>query len=62
MSRFRRISAEPHGRFTIYSQVGFVHHYRPLSADEQALVLAKHWPHLGLNETEDHITPLLALG
>lgn len=37
----------------LYSRVGFVHHYRPLSAAEQAFVLARHWPHLGLGESED---------
>jgi hypothetical protein len=37
----------------LYSRVGFVHHYRPLSAQEQAFVLAKHWPQLGLGDTSD---------
>ena len=32
----------------LYSRVGFVHHYRPLSTDELALVLARHWPELQL--------------
>ena len=32
----------------LYSRVGFVHHYRPLSADELAFVLARHWPELRL--------------
>jgi len=40
----------------LYSRVGFVHHYRPLSADEQAFVLARHWPHLGLDNPEDFTT------
>ncbi len=40
----------------LYSRVGFVHHYRPLSADEQAFVLARHWPHLGLDSPEDFTT------
>ena len=31
----------------LYSRVGFVHHYRPLSAQEQAFVLARHWPNWG---------------
>jgi hypothetical protein len=35
------------------SQVGFVHHYRPLSAEEQAFVLARHWPGLHLNDSAD---------
>ncbi len=32
----------------LYSRVGFVHHYRPLSAEEQAFVLARNWPGLHL--------------
>lgn len=40
----------------LYSRVGFVHHYRPLSADEHAFVLAKHWPHLGLADADDFTT------
>jgi len=37
----------------LYSRVGFVHHYRPLSAREQALVLGRHWPGLHLDDTAD---------
>jgi DNA transposition AAA+ family ATPase len=33
----------------LYSRVGFVHHYRPLSAGEQAFVIAPQWPHLHLD-------------
>lgn len=40
----------------LYSRVGFVHHYRPLSATEQAFVLARHWPHLYLDDTDDFTT------
>ena len=40
----------------LYSRVGFVHHYRPLSAQEQASVLARHWPQLGLSDTSDFTT------
>lgn len=40
----------------LYSRVGFVHHYRPLAAEEQAFVLAKHWPHLGLHDLDDFTT------
>ena len=40
----------------LYSRVGFVHHYRPLSAQEQALVLARHWPGLGLGDSSDFTT------
>jgi DNA transposition AAA+ family ATPase len=35
---------------------GFVHHFRVLSAEEQALVLARHWPELGLNDPDDFTT------
>ncbi|MFF6946943.1 AAA family ATPase [Streptomyces lavendulae] len=37
----------------LYSRVGFVHHYKPLSTDEQAFVLARQWPRLGLGGTDD---------
>jgi DNA transposition AAA+ family ATPase len=37
----------------LYSRVGFVHHYRAMSTDEQAFVLAKHWPELGLGNQDD---------
>jgi DNA transposition AAA+ family ATPase len=40
----------------LYSRVGFVHHYKPMSADEQAFVLAKFWPHLHLGDTDDYAT------
>lgn len=40
----------------LYSRVGFVHHYRPLSADEQAFVLATHWPQLDLGDHTDFTT------
>jgi hypothetical protein len=33
-----------------------VHHYRPLSAEEQAFVLAKLWPQLGLDDAADFTT------
>jgi len=33
----------------LYSRVGFVHAYRPLSADEAKFVLAHHWQRLGLS-------------
>jgi DNA polymerase III delta prime subunit len=39
----------------LYSRVGFVHH-RVLSAEEQAFVLARHWPELGLHDPEDFTT------
>jgi DNA transposition AAA+ family ATPase len=40
----------------LYSRVGFVHHYRPLAADELAFVLARHWPGLHLDDTADFTT------
>lgn len=40
----------------LYSRVGFVHHYKPLSVEEQAFVLAKHWPHLHLDDPDDFAT------
>ncbi|WP_262009268.1 hypothetical protein [Streptomyces sp. FIT100] len=40
----------------LYSRVGFVHHYKPLSVDEQAFVLARHWPHLNLGNSDDYAT------
>ncbi len=36
----------------LYNRVGFVHHYRPLSAQEQAFVLARHWPGLRLDAAD----------
>jgi DNA transposition AAA+ family ATPase len=36
----------------LYSRVGFVHHYRPLSAEELAFVLARHWPGLHLDAAD----------
>jgi DNA transposition AAA+ family ATPase len=45
----KRLSRYPQ----LYSRVGFVHHYRPLAPEEQAHVLARHWPHLGLDDRED---------
>lgn len=35
------------------SRVGFVHHYRPMSPEEQAFVLAKQWPEIGLADVDD---------
>jgi DNA transposition AAA+ family ATPase len=40
----------------LYSRVGFVHHFRVLSAEEQAFVLARHWPELGLHNADDFTT------
>ncbi|MBA8953090.1 hypothetical protein ACFQU9_17300 [Actinomadura namibiensis] len=40
----------------LYSRVGFVHHYKPMSVEEQAFVLAKYWPHLNLDDPDDFTT------
>ncbi len=46
----KRLARYPH----LYSRVGFVHHYRPLSAGEQAFVLVRHWPHQHLDDPDDY--------
>lgn len=33
-----------------------MHHYKPLSAEEQLFVLTRKWPHLGLGNTDDFAT------
>lgn len=48
----RRLARYPQ----LYSRVGFLHHYQPLSADEQTFVLARRWPNLHLDHTEDFTT------
>lgn len=48
----RRLARYPQ----LYSRVGFLHHYQPLSADEQTFVLTRRWPDLGLADTEDYTT------
>jgi DNA transposition AAA+ family ATPase len=48
----RRLARYPQ----LYSRVGFLHHYQPLSADEQTFVLARRWPDLGLDDSEDFTT------
>jgi DNA transposition AAA+ family ATPase len=45
----RRLARYPQ----LYSRVGFLHHYQPLSSDEQTFVLSRRWPQLGLDDTED---------
>ncbi|MBO4257164.1 AAA family ATPase [Streptomyces griseorubiginosus] len=40
----------------LYSRVGFVHHYRPLSPNEQHLVITRHWPRLALDDLGDFTT------
>jgi DNA transposition AAA+ family ATPase len=48
----RRLARYPQ----LYSRVGFVHRYPPLSQDELAFVLARRWPRLGLDDPEDYTT------
>jgi type II secretory pathway predicted ATPase ExeA len=48
----RRLARSPQ----LYSRVGFLHHYQPLSAYEQTFVLARRWPNLGLDDSEDFTT------
>jgi DNA transposition AAA+ family ATPase len=45
----RRLARYPQ----LYSRVGFVHEYRPLSADELAFVVARRWAALGLDAEGD---------
>jgi DNA transposition AAA+ family ATPase len=40
----------------LYSRIGFVHHYRTLSADEQASIVASQWPMLHLDDRTDFTT------
>lgn len=35
-------------------RVGFVHHYHPLSAEEQAMIVTRHWAHLHLDDRSDY--------
>jgi AAA domain len=48
----RRLARYPQ----LYSRVGFLHHYQPLSTDEQTFVLSRQWPNLGLDDTDDFTT------
>ncbi|QCR70398.1 ATP-binding protein (plasmid) [Mycobacterium avium subsp. hominissuis] len=48
----RRLARYPQ----LYSRVGFLHHYQPLSSDEQTFVLSRQWPDLGLDNPEDFTT------
>ena len=43
------------------SRVGFVHHYRPLSADAMRLVLAHKWQQLGLTLVPDDVNDAEAM-
>ena len=48
----RRLARYPQ----LYSRVGFLHHYQPLSSDEQTFILSRQWPDLGLDNPEDFTT------
>ncbi|MEU8359766.1 AAA family ATPase [Nonomuraea sp. NPDC048882] len=43
-------------RLSRYSRVGFIHRYKPMSANEQAFVLGRSWPHLRLDDINDYAT------
>jgi type II secretory pathway predicted ATPase ExeA len=45
----------------LYSRIGFVHEYRPLSAGELAFVLQRHWAALGLELSADDFTDTEAI-
>ena len=45
----------------LYSRIGFVHEYRPLSAGELAFVLQRHWAALGLTLSADDFTDTEAI-
>jgi hypothetical protein len=45
----------------LFSRVGFVHHYRPLGAEELRFVLAQKWSALGLTFAPDDYTDAEAL-
>jgi DNA transposition AAA+ family ATPase len=45
----------------LYSRIGFVHEYRPLSAGELAFVLQRHWAALGLTLSADDFTDAEAI-
>jgi len=46
----RRLARYPQ----LYSRVGFVHRYQPLSRDELTFVLGRRWPALGLDDPDDY--------
>jgi len=45
----------------LYSRVGFVHAYRPLSAEEVGFVLGRHWQRLGLSVSAEDFTDAEAM-
>ena len=46
----------------LYSRVGFVHHYRTLSAEEMRFILTHKWQQLGLTFAPDEFTDAEAMG
>ena len=45
----------------LFSRVGFVHHYRPLSEEELRFILAHKWAELGLTFSPDEFTDVEAV-
>jgi DNA transposition AAA+ family ATPase len=45
----------------LYSRVGFVHQFRPLSADELRFLLQHHWSQLGFRFTQEDFTDVEAV-
>jgi DNA transposition AAA+ family ATPase len=45
----------------LYSRIGFVHHYRPLSEDELRFILTHQWQQLGLDLSPDDFTDAEAM-
>ncbi len=45
----------------LYSRVGFVHHFRPLGAEEMRFILANKWQELGLTLVADDFTDAEAM-
>jgi len=41
---------------SLYSRIGFSHRYAPLSKDELAFVLKRHWQHRGQEMSDDDFT------
>lgn len=54
----KRLAAHPQ----LYSRIGFAHRYHPLSDEELAFVLTRHWKRLGLTLDLDDFTDHEAVG